>query len=259
MSPKVVVIANQKGGVGKTTTAITIGHGCAMRGYKCLIIDLDPQGHVAFSLGLQKQPDLYRLIVDNEPLSAVITNARENLDVILSDKRTEVVKRHIAAQDFREQVLTNTVENAPYDLVFLDSAPSIDVLHISSLVASDFVLIPTKLDALAVDGVNEMLSSIAQVIQHTARKINYTILPTFFDRTTKETMVQLEELVSTFPDNVWPPIPTDTKAREAAAYGQTIWEYTPKTSAVLGYKQGEDRVGGYEYMLERFIAEIIHG
>jgi len=254
-----ISVANQKGGVGKTTSAVTLGHGLARQGYSVLLVDLDPQGHVAFSLGLEKAPDLYRLLVEEEALAEVITSARENLDVILSDKRTEAVKRYVTTLDFRENVLKKALAGVAYDVVILDMAPSLDVLHVASLVASNWVIVPTKLDAMAIDGVNEILRSIAEISQQGYPLRGYTILPTFFDRTTKETITNLRELAEAYPKNIWPPVSQDTKAREAAAYGQTLWEYSPTTAAVVGYRSNGKRIGGYEMALERLLEVMDYG
>jgi chromosome partitioning protein len=255
---QVIAIANQKGGVGKTTTAVTLGHGLALHGLRVLVVDLDPQGHVAFVLGLDKAPGLYRLIVEEAPLSKVAVKARDNLSVILGDKQTEAAKRYVTTLNFRERVLLDILGDADYDVIFLDTAPSLDVLHVAALMASDWVIIPTKLDAMAVDGVNEILHSMGQIAQQGHRLEDYNILPTFFDRTTKETMVQLQDVVNIFGHRVWPPIPQDTKAREASAYGQTLWEYSPKSPAVLGYLRDTNRIGGYTDVLGR-VLEALYG
>jgi len=88
---KIIAFANQKGGVGKTTTAVTLAHGLALNGVHTLLVDLDPQGHVAFSLGLEKSPDLYRLICLEEPISKVTRKARENLDILAGEEVNVVV------------------------------------------------------------------------------------------------------------------------------------------------------------------------
>ena len=120
--------------------------------------------------------------------------------------------------------------------------------------ASDWVLIPTKLDAMAIDGVNEVLRSIGEVVDR-GRRLGYSILPTFFDRTTHETVVQFQALVATFKERVWPPIPQDTRAREAPAYGKTLWEYCPHSPVVIGF--GEERMGGYVSTMHRLM-EVLH-
>lgn len=249
----IVAFANQKGGVGKTTTAVTLAHGLASQGRRTLLVDLDPQGHAAFALGLEKSPGLYRLIVMEEPLEHVIVNARPNLDVLPSDKRTEKVKRQITLSDFREGILSDILRAANYDVVLIDMAPSLDVLHINGLVASDWVVIPTRLDALAVDGVKEILLTMGEVGQRGHNFQGYSIVPTFFDRTTRETLAQFKEIVRAFSQRVWPPVPQDTRVREAAAFGKTPWEYAPDSAAMVGYMDNRQRVGGYRQVLQRLM------
>jgi chromosome partitioning protein len=161
----IITIANQKGGVGKTTTAVTMAHGLALCGQRILLVDLDPQGHVAFSLGLPKAPGFYRLIVDEEPIEKVAVPTRENLEIIPGDKHTEKAKRTIIISNFPTETIGRALKGAEYDVVILDLAPSLDVLHVSALMASDWVLIPTKLDAMAIDGVNEVLRSMGEVVE----------------------------------------------------------------------------------------------
>jgi len=254
---KIIAFANQKGGVGKTTTAVTLASGLALQGYKTLLVDLDPQGHVAFCLGLEKNPGLYRLIVMEEPLHKILIQARPNLDVLASDKRTEKVKRHITLSDFREGILADILRSTAYHVILIDMAPSMDVLHVNGLVASDWVVIPTRLDALAVDGVKEILLTMGEVGQRGHPFQGYSILPTFFDRTTRETLAQFQDLARTFGGRVWPPLPQDTRVREASAYGKTLWEYSPDSPAILGYLEGKQRLGGYRQILDR-IREVIH-
>lgn len=250
---KRIAFANQKGGVGKTTTAVNLADGLARAGRRTLLVDLDPQGHVAVALGLEKNPGLYRWICLDEPLEKVITPARPNLDIISSDKRTEKVKRQITLADFRESILSDLLAGARYDAVLFDMAPSLDVLHINGLVASDWVVIPTRLDALAVDGVKEILLTMGEVAQRGHSFAGYTILPTFFDRTTRETLIQLQEVAKTFGKRVWPPVPQDTRAREAAAYGKTLFEYSPESPAMTGYLTGREHTGGYKQILQRLL------
>lgn len=250
---KIISFANQKGGVGKTTSAVTLADGLAHQGKRTLLIDLDPQGHVAFAFGLKKSPGLFQWICMESPLDRVVVNVRPNLDILPGDKNTEKVKRQITLSDFRETILADMLKYSGYDAVLMDMAPSLDVLHINGLVASNWVIIPTRLDAMAVDGVKEILLTMGEVTQRGHPFEGYSILPTFFDRTTRETLIQFQEVVKTFGVHVLPPVPQDTRAREAPAFGQTLWEYSPSTPAMIGYPEGHGRLGGYGQVLERLL------
>ncbi|MAT43262.1 MAG: hypothetical protein CL609_13060 [Anaerolineaceae bacterium] len=254
----IFALANQKGGVGKTTTAVTLASGFAQAGLKTLLVDLDPQGHVAFSFGQEKTAGLYRWLVMEEPIKDVVQTVRPNLDILPSDKNTEKVKRHITLMDFRESLLKDHFKRLKYDVVFLDLAPSLDVLHINGLITSDWVIIPTRLDAMAVDGVKEILLTMGEIGQKGHQFTGYSILPTFFDRTTRETITQFQEIVQTFGERVLPPIPQDTRVREAPAFGQTLWEYTPNSPAITGYQNGKSKAGGYQQICERLM-EVVYG
>jgi chromosome partitioning protein len=222
-------------------------------GNKTLLVDLDPQGHVAFSLGMEKSPGLYRLICLDEHLEKIVVHARPNLDLLCSDKRTEKVKRQITLSDFRESILLDALQASKYDFVLLDMAPSLDVLHINGLVASDWVIIPTRLDAMAVDGVKEILLTMGEVAQRGYSFKGYAILPTFFDRTTRETLTQFQEIARAFGANVWPPVPQDTRVRESSAFGKTLEEYSSSSPAMIGFQDGQRLVGGYRQALQKLL------
>ncbi len=250
----IVTVANQKGGVGKTTTVVTLGAALAASGRRVLLIDLDPQGHIAAALGFGKAPGLFRLLAAEEPLHAVTVEARPGLDIVPSDKKTERAKRLLATMDAHErphEALSVALQRHDYDVVLIDTAPSLDTLHVAALAASDWLLVPTRLDHLALDGVNEVIRTAAEVEQLGYPVQLLAVVPTMFDRVTVESGEQLRALVAAFGERVWPPIPSDTKLREAPAYGQTAWEYAPNTPGLLGYLDGDGRVGGYRAVLER--------
>lgn len=256
--PPIISFANQKGGVGKTTTTINIADLLASMGIKTLAVDLDPQGHIAYSFGRNKEPGLYNLICMEQPLSKVVTRINNFLDIVPGDKNTEKVKRLITISDFREGIVSDIFSKAPYDVILIDMAPSLDVLHVNGLLAADWVVIPTKLDVLAIDGVNEILNTMTQ-ISNTGHKFSgYSVLPTFFERTTNETLIQFKNLVEVFQGRVWAPIPQDTRVRECAAYGKTLSEYAPTTSAMQGILEKGKKRGGYINVLNK-ILEVING
>lgn len=252
----IIAVVNQKGGTAKTTTAVTLGHKLALDGQRVLLVDTDVQGHVAKALGMKKAPGIRRLVDRAQfgDTQQLIVAARPGLDVLPSDKSTAAAKRALVGMNFRERVLADALAELDYDVVVIDCAPSVDVLHVAALVAAQWLVIPSRLDYLAVDGVNEMLSSVLEIRQQSPEQAPNVlgILPTFFDRQTKETVVQLRALVESFGQLVLPPVPVDTKLREAPAFGKTIWEYAPRTRSILGILNGNgQRYGGYAQFIER--------
>lgn len=263
----IIAILNQKGGVGKTLTAVTLAHGLARRGYKTMIADLDSQGNVCDALGLEKRPGLYRLLVAKMPWRELVISAstsdneRPLLDVLPGDKMTVEAKMHLTAQTFREQALKKALKSVhtSYNFVLLDLAPSLDVLHVGALVAADAFLVVTRLDHLAVVGVNDALLTLAALKEGGIEAPQFLgVLPTFWDRTTNESDHQMAALARTFGPRLWPPIPKDVKAREAPAYGKTLWEYAPESRAIVGVEvRGRPKkVGGYDQALDRLLQEV---
>lgn len=257
----IFAIVNQKGGVGKTVTAVNLAHGLALHGHRTLLVDLDPQGNVADCLGLPPGNDLYRLLFPGAGLSlgeAAIPSGRENLDVVRSDKSTANLKVAIGAvsDQPREYILDDALRNAPYDVVVLDCAPSVDILHTLAVVAAHYLLVPTRLDQLAIKGVRDMLVTLKSLARITTCELG-AVIPTFYDRTTNESYLQLKHLAETFRQYVWPPIPQDVICRESTRFGQTLWEYGPNTRSLVGYTdRGGRLIGGYQQVVKR-VEEVL--
>jgi chromosome partitioning protein len=233
----IIAIANQKGGVGKTTTAVTLAAGLALKGHSVLIVDLDVQGNVADALGMESGGELCTWLWREVPIGHVVHTGRDNLGVIRGDKTTVMLKQGLAGRDFREMVLVEALSGCGYEYVVLDCAPSVDVLHTAALVAANKLIVPTKLDQFAVKGVVETLHSLAAVRKASRGSCELAgIVPTFYDRTTNETQAQLENLVGGFPAHVWPVVPVDTACRVANRQGVTLWEYAGKSRAREAYE-----------------------
>lgn len=249
----ILAVLNQKGGVGKTITAVTLAVGLAREGHAVLLVDLDTQGNVADCLGLQPGEEL-RLLLSPEmkqPLTEIVVGTSQiNLDVIRSNKTTAALKQSLSGVTMREYVLLDALEKAHYDEIILDCAPSVDLLHFAALVAADYLLIPTRLDKLAINGVRDAIQSLAIL-----RRISHCqlggILPTFYERVTSESQEQLVHLANTFGRLVLPPIPQDTQCRVASRVGRSLWDYDPRMRALIGYENGNKQLGGYIQVLER--------
>lgn len=259
---KTLAIQNQKGGVGKTTTAVNLAAWFAEKGRRVLVLDLDGQGNVAPLLRKERGNGLMRLLVAQELLARVAIGARPRLDIIANDHTAETVKAWAQSVSFREFLVANALEQAEgeYDLTIIDTPPSTDLLHISALVASDYILVPTLLDFLAMDGIGYVLNTLRSMTRFAGvvPPAMIGVAPTMFDRTTRETVGNYKRLAEAIGESmILPPIPRDTRMREAATVGQTIFEYAPNSPAAVGYFHegakvinSAGRVGGYLHLAE---------
>ena len=261
MQMKIISIANQKGGVGKTTTAVHVAHWFALEGYRVLLVDFDAQGHACLSLGIEKADGLFRLMVNDHTIPDVAIEARPNLHLIQSDKTTNRIKYFMSDQPMREFMIANKLSEAEsfYDLVIIDQAPGSDLLQIGSLIASDSLIVPTRMDQLALDSVLEIISSARALgsFPNVDPPQLIGVLPNEFDLVTKETLQNVERLQKAVGNSlVLPPIPRDTSVREASSRGMSLWEYAPTSRAAIGYENESrvvnslGRVGGYLHLCE---------
>jgi len=194
-------------------------------------------------LGLPAGDDLYRwLIVQPRQFDCVVQYAtgRPNLSVIRSHQMTGPLKVALSGVDFREQVLAKALRGYEeiYDYVIFDCPPGVDILHTAALVAADALIIPTKLDQLSSIGVQEIMFSLATIIEKTNSNCQMMgIIPTFYDEVTNESQIQLEGLLNEYQGLVWPVIRVDTVCREASRLGKTLWEMPGQPKARLGYAE----------------------
>lgn len=255
----VICVASQKGGVGKSTTAVTLGHGLALRGKRVLVVDLDPQGHVCKLLNVSKNAGVRAWYYDDLPLVDCVRQARENLWVLGADKTINRVAGKIREEAFGAAAFAYALQQQTegYDVVLLDLAPSLNDLQVAALLASDYVVCPTRLRFADMDGVQEIVRSVAEVGRHGHQVRGLFILPTFYERTTSETSERLIELAQVYGKKVLPPVVQDTRIGEAPGRGMTIWEYAPDCNGVLGYVNGGGRrIGGYAYALDQVLGWV---
>jgi len=254
---KVLTVASHKGGTGKTTSAVTLGHGLARRGCRVLVIDCDAQGNLADFLGKDPANGLYRLLIDRAPLAeVVIASGREGLDLLPGDHTTAAAAIRLVGAPGVDYRLKRALASSDYDWILIDTAPSLGLLQTLAFVASDLLLVPTELTFASGLGVAQVLRTVATLRLDLDLSLELVgILPTKWDRRLSESVAQLKTLAGRFPGKIWTPIPTDAKANEAPAFGLTLWEYAPSCPALEGRDCGGKRWGGYaqaiDYLLGR--------
>jgi chromosome partitioning protein len=235
----IVTVANQKGGVAKTTTAVALAHGLALWGYNTLLIDFDPQGQCAAYLGVEHESCVFNLLIGASQLPQVVRQTgRDRLWLVPGDKRTSSAQTVLVAEGYDKSLLSGILHNGYVDssrlhFVILDTAPSVGGIQEMALFAADILLIPTAVDFLALDGVAKVLQSL-QALRRPSPPLT-RLLPTFFDETTKESQRNLDALRKKFPTAVLPPIHRAAVLREAPAEGKTIFEYAPKSRSAQEY------------------------
>lgn len=236
----ILTIANHKGGVGKTTTAVSLGYQLAAWGKPTLIVDLDPQGQCSTSLGLSPAPDVYDLMVSRrarDPRQFVSETGRENLHIISGDGSTGTIQMLMIAEDRPVSAVLDAVKplRADYDYIVFDTPPSVGGLQERAIWASDYVIVPTLPEYLSSDGVSRVTALMKKLwsIGWTGQLLG--ILITHFDEQTRESRSTLDTLKGTFGNALLSPIHRATVMRECAAHGMTIFEYDPDSRAAQEY------------------------
>lgn len=237
-----ITVANQKGGVGKTTTAVNLAHGLVLEGKRVLLVDLDPQGQCATILGLKQEPGAFNLLVaDYSPNQVIRKTDRENLYVILGDIKTATAQTVLGVQrspiSFTHKKLVPAARKDQMDYVIIDTSPSVGELQEQAIWAADGVLIPCAVDYLATDGVITIAQSIKRIHDDFdwGGEI-FGILPTFYDEVTRESKATLDDLNQRFDKLMLHPVHRATRLRECAVEGKTIFELDPSSRAAKEYQ-----------------------
>lgn len=242
---RVISIANQKGGVGKTTTAVNLAASLAVSEKRTLLIDCDPQGNTTSALGFPKDParrTLYQTLILGEPIERVTIDAKvEGLDLIPADKNLVGATVELVSIDEREYKLKTAIQGVreKYDYILIDCPPSLDLLTLNALAASDSVLVPIQCEYLALEGVSELLDTLMRLRRtiNPALSVEGILLTMYDDRTTLSKQVAAD-LRSFFGSQVFESvIPRNVRLAEAPSHGMPVIFYDIHSKGAESYIQ----------------------
>ncbi|HVA01071.1 MAG TPA: ParA family protein, partial [Terriglobia bacterium] len=242
---RIIAITNQKGGVGKTTTAINLAAALATQEMATLVVDCDPQGNTTSGLGFPKDPSrlsLYSALVLTASLEELIlAGPLERLHLIPSDKSLVGANVELVARDDREQILRQKLEplRERFNYIVLDCPPALDLLTLNALVAADSVLVPIQCEYFALEGVSELLDTLIRVRRaHNPKLAIEGILLTMFDERTNLSHQVRDDLKDFFGDQVFDTmIPRNVRLAEAPSHGKPVILYDPECRGSESYLQ----------------------
>ncbi|MEM1349368.1 MAG: ParA family protein [Myxococcota bacterium] len=238
--PMRIAVLNQKGGTGKTTTAVTLASGLSEEGFRVLVIDVDSQGHVAVSLGERGERTMYHLLVEDAPLSECVVRARPNMDILCGNETLASTEIFLARlNEGRDRVLRRKLESEhSYDFIIMDCGPSLSLLNMNALTFADHLIVPVSCDFLSLVGVKQLLKTLKNVNQVLMHPVSILgILPTFYDMRNNISDESVKTLRGYFHDKVLPPIRVNTRLKEAPRHRKTIFEYAPESRGAADYRK----------------------
>ena len=240
---KTIAVVNQKGGVGKTTSAVNLAAAVADKGYKVLLVDIDAQGNATSGLGINKREtkvSSYDVIINAVPVENVMIHTKfKNLWLVPSSMNLAGAELELVEMTRRESKLKNSLSLVKdiFDFIFLDCPPSLGLVTLNALCAADTVLVPIQCEYYALEGLSQLISTVRQVKRLYNPMIEIEgVLLTMYDGRLNLTNQVVEELKRFFPKKVYStPIPRTVKLSEAPSYGQPIMYYDKRSKGTDAY------------------------
>lgn len=247
---KIIAIANQKGGVGKTTTSINLSASLAVKGKKVLVIDTDPQGNTTSGLGVDKNDldnTIYELILGECSIrDCIIADVIPNVSVVPSNVNLAAAEIELIGVDKKEYILKNEVDyvKEDYDYIIIDCPPSLNMLTINSMTTADSVIVPIQCEYYALEGLSQLIHTINLVKERLNPELDMEgVVFTMYDSRTNLSMQVVENVKQNLKQRVYETlIPRNIRLAEAPSYGMPITLYDPKSAGAEAYMQLADEV-----------------
>lgn len=246
---KIIAVANQKGGVGKTTTSVNLSALLAKKGKKVVLLDADPQGNATSGLGVDKnvEKSLYDVLVNEEPVENTLQDTIEkNLKICPSNVNLAGAEVELVSQMSREHRLKEQLDQIKdkYDYIFIDCPPSLGLITLNSFTAADSVLIPVQCEYYALEGLGQLINTINLVKKHLNKSLEIEgAVLTMYDIRTNLSNQVVKEVKKYFDDKVYKTvIPRNVRLSEAPSFGMPITTYDPKSKGARSYEKVSKRV-----------------
>ena len=240
---RIIAIANQKGGVGKTTTAINLSSSLASMNKKVLALDMDPQGNMTSGLGVGKdevEKTVYDLIIGNAPINeCIFKDALENLDMLPSNIDLSAAEIELIGVENKEYILKSEVEKVKdeYDFIVIDCPPALSMLTINAMTTADSIIVPIQCEYYALEGLSQLIHTIELVQERLNPKLEIEgVVFTMYDARTNLSLQVVENVKDNLNQNIYKTIiPRNIRLAEAPSYGMPINLYDPKSTGAESY------------------------
>ena len=247
---RIIAVANQKGGVGKTTTSINLAACLAEKGKKVLAVDMDPQGNLTSGLGVDKdsvEKSIYELIVGEVDIKDVINKeVLENLDIIPTSIDLSAAEIELIGVNDKEYILRNAIDQVKdqYDFVIIDCPPSLSMLTINAMTTADSVIVPIQCEYYALEGLSQLIHTVELVKDRLNSKLEIEgVVFTMYDARTNLSLQVVENVKDNLQQNIYKTIiPRNIRLAEAPSYGLPINKYDPKSTGAESYMRLADEV-----------------